>query len=265
MTFRRILGVMVLLIAIVGLASMVGGTISAHRAIDNIGSNLETNLTLALQNLDTAETTLRSAKTTVDQVQDRLDTVDSAAADASQTLSETEPLLDQLAQMAMPDMTQAATVIENTLAKLSTLHVDKEILGVPIRFDLSMDDIPEAPLETLVDQIGDSLAKIPANVLSSDGYIGVKDEDLAILRQTIRDDLEVIKGGIAEAEPLLDHYICAVAETSDAIRQTQADLSRDLRTAKLGVTTLIVWIGLMLFVPLLYLGWGWTTGQRGLR
>lgn len=77
-----------LLIGLLGLALSVPGTIHGHRLVDTIGDGLDRSLDLASQSLDTAEETLLLAKTTVEQVNDGLGTVEGAAINVSQTISQ---------------------------------------------------------------------------------------------------------------------------------------------------------------------------------
>jgi methyl-accepting chemotaxis protein len=277
MIFRRILGAVMLLVGILGFAlSMVAAT-NAYRLVDNIGGGLETSLVMASQNLDTAKETLFLAKMIIGQVNDGLDTVEEAAIDVSQTISETRPLLNQITQVAshdvpnsvealqvvMADMAQVAAVIDDTLTTLS----DLERMDIPIRLDLGIDYAPEVPLEESVNRAGESLEGIPADLRSIEAYVDVTDSNLETVGQdivAISNNLDTINDSIAEVEPLLDDYIRAVTELSNSVQQTRVSLSRNLDTAKLVVRILMIWIGLTQVVPL-YLGWELVTGQRSIR
>lgn len=279
--FRRILGVVMLLIGMLGLALSIAGTMYGHRFIDDIGGGLEASLVLTSQNLDTAKEALLLAKTTIGQVNDGLDTVEGAAIDMSQTISDTRPLLNQVAQvasrdlpdsieafqMAVPDMAQAAAIIDDTLTTLSNLRIDERILGVPIHFDLGIEYAPDVPFEESVNQIGDSLEGVPARLRALEGYVGTTDGNLETISRdfvAMSKDLDAITDSIADVEPLLDGYIRAMTEANDIIQQAQASLFRVLNTAKLAVTMLMIWIGVTQLVPL-YLGWELVTGRRNIQ
>jgi hypothetical protein len=276
--FRRILGVVMLLMGLLGLALSVVGAINSPRLIDNIGRGLETSLVLTSQNLDTAKETLLLAKTTMGQVNDGLDTVESAALNVSQTISETRPLLNEVSQVvshdlphsleafqaAVPDMAQAAGIIDDTLTTLSNLRIDQRILGFPLRFDLGIRYAPEVPFDESVNRIGESLEGVPARLRGLEEYMDVTDANLEIISQDLvvmSKDLDALNDGLADVEPLLDDYIRAATEAGGVIEQTRANLSTDLETAKLVVMGLMIWIGFTQIVPL-YLGWELITGRR---
>ncbi|HID87829.1 MAG TPA: hypothetical protein EYP55_10715 [Anaerolineae bacterium] len=276
--FRRLLGVAMLLIGLAGIALSITGAINSRRIIDDMGRSLETTLALTSENLDTAKEALVLAKTTVAQVNEGLDTVESAAINVSQTISETRPLLNQVAQVAsrdlpesiealqsaLPDMTQAAAIIDDTLTTLSNLRIDEKILGVPIHFDLGIEYAPEVPFEESVRRIGDSLKDIPPRLRDLEGYVGVTDVNLEAISEdfaALSKDLDALNDGIADVEPLLDEYIHAATEASDLIQQARATLSGELNTVKRVVLIVMVWIGLTQIVPL-YLGWRLVSGRR---
>jgi methyl-accepting chemotaxis protein len=278
MILKRILGVVILLIGLLGLALSAAGTVYGHRLIDSMGNGLDSSLDLASQSLDTAKETLLLAKTTLGQVNEGLDTVESSALDIAQTISQTRPLLGKIAQVAshdvpdgveafqatMSDMAQAAAVVDETLATLSNLRFEQTIFGFPIRFDLDINYAPEVPFEESVNRIVASLEGLPPRLRNLEAYIYVTDHNLEMISQdvlTVSGDLDAINRSIADVAPLLDEYVRLVTEVNGSIQQTRDTLPQQLGMAKLVVTIVMVWIGLMQVAPL-YLGWELVSGRR---
>jgi methyl-accepting chemotaxis protein len=281
MFFRRTLGLVMLLIGVLGLVLSIAGATYGYRLIDNFGDGLKSSLDLTSQSLDTVKETLFLAKTTLGQANDGLDMVAGAANDLSETISQTRPLLGEIAQVvshdvpdsveavqtAVPYMAQAAATIDDTLTFLSNLRIEQRILGYPIYFDLGIDYAPEVSLEESINRIGYSLEGIPPRLRGLAVYIDTTNGNLETISQDIMvmsRDLDTINSSIADIAPLLDDYVRIVTEISDSIRQTRASLSQQLYMVKLVVTMVVVWIGLTQIAPL-YLGWELVTGRRGIQ
>ncbi|MCI0581037.1 MAG: hypothetical protein L0332_20330 [Chloroflexi bacterium] len=272
---RRVLGIVMLLIGISGVALSVVGVIIGRQVVGDIGQGLETSLSLTSQSLDTVNDSLALTKTTVGQVKDGLETVEETAMNVSQTISDTRPLLDQVTQVAtndvpngleaveatIPQMAEVAGIIDRTLRTLSAFRVERTILGIDLGFDLGVDYDPEVPFDESVNQIGESLEGMPERLRGLEVYMDVTNNNLALIGDnidTIATDLHTINSSMAQIEPLLDDYIRLVTETNDLIRQTRSSMSEQLRLVKLGVTILFTWLGLTQIAPI-YLGWGLLT------
>ena len=115
MILRRILGALILLIALLGVALSAAGTVYSHRIIDGMGRNLDTSLDLASHSLYTARDTLLLAKTALGQVNDGLETIESTAMDISQTISQTRPLLSEMAQIVSHDVPDGVEAFQGRL------------------------------------------------------------------------------------------------------------------------------------------------------
>lgn len=275
---RRIFGLIMLLIGILGVVLSVIITNSVRQMMDNLGQGLDRTLVRATESLDTVSDTLSLTKTTVGQVQDSLDTVETTADNLGQTISETRPLLDQISQVAsedvpdgidqfqaaIPDMAEAASAIDTTLRTLNSFEIDTSILGIPIQYDLGINYEPQQPFDETVNQIGTSLEDIPPRLRTLRIYINVADENLDEVSQnlfTIGDNLDTISGSVAEFDPLLDDYAQMVTETSDSLRQARSNTARQVESIKRTLTLLFIWFGLTQIAPI-YLGLELAFGRR---
>jgi hypothetical protein len=275
---RRILGVVMLLIGVSGVILSVVGVIIGRRIIDTVGGGLDDTLQLTTQSLDTVEDTLLLAKSTMGEVNAGLGTVHTTAVDLGQTINATRPLLDQIAEVAsedvptsieavqtsLPAMIQVAAAIDDTLTTLNSFGVNQTILGVPIQFDLGVNYDPEVPFDESVSVIGASLDGLPARLRSLRIYINVADNNLETISGdifTISEDLSHINSRLTETGPLLDDYIRIVTEANDNARRARTTIQQQLSTAKLMVTVVMIWVGLIQIAPL-YLGWELLSGRR---
>ena len=275
---RRIVGIAMLFIGFSGLALAVFGVLLSRQAIENISSGIENALQLTSESLITVNETLLLTKSTLSQVEEALDTVGITALAVSSTLHDTEPLLEQITQVAardvpdslealqvgLPDVAEAAGAIDDTLALLSTFQFERSVFGIPLSFDLGVDYDPSTPLDATVLELGQGLEGVPDNLRALENDLSTANENLTTIGdnvETIAIDLERINQSLAEFSPLVDDYIGLVAATNDLINQTRTDLTKQLETAELIATILFIWIGVSQIVPL-YLGWELLVGNK---
>lgn len=268
---RRIIGIAMLFIGIAGIALAIFGVLLSRQAIENISSGLENALQLTSESLTTVNNTLLLTKNTLGQVEEALDTVGITALSVSSTLHDTEPLFEQVTQVAardvpesletlqsgLPNVAEAAGAIDDALKLLSTFQFERSVFGIPLSFDLGVDYEPDAPLDATVLQLNQGLEGVPDNLRALESDLAIANQNLTTIGdnvQTIAVDLERINQSLAEFSPLVDDYIGLVATTNDLVNETREDLAIQLETAEIVATILFVWIGLSQIVPL-YLAW----------
>ncbi len=275
---RRLVGLIIIIIGLSGIALSVIGMRTAPRTIDTIGDSLEANLVLVSESLDTVQETLLLAQSTISEVTGGLDTVESSAVHLGLTLDQTRPLLDQVSTIAsdevpqsldaiqatMPDLVQVAAAIDDTLTVLNSFRVDQQILGIPIKFDLGIDYDPAVPFDESVSQIGRSFETLPGQLRDLDEYVVVANDNLALISEdvlAISGDLDGVNGRIAELNPLLEDYLRIVVELNDSTRQTRQIILGELTTLKRITTIALAWVALSQLAPL-YLGLELLRGRR---
>ncbi len=276
--FRKLIGFLLLLIGVVGVALSIAGIYFSNQIVSAMGGGLDSTLKLTADSLSTVEDTLTLAQTTVGDVNAGLDTVGITADDLAKTLADTRPLLDQVSQVAtedvpnnieamqatIPNMAEVAGVIDDTLITLNAFKIEESILGVDFNYNLGVDYQPTIPFDETVTAMGSSLDGMPDQLRSLQPNIATASDNLATVSDDIyavSDDLAVINGRIAEVEPLLGDYIGIVGDINGAIINTREQVNTQLKTVSLALKIGLVWLGLMQFA-ILYLGWDLIIGER---
>jgi hypothetical protein len=279
MWFKRILGIVLLLVGLSGLVLAVTGMVYSNRAVGAVAQALMTNLELTSRTLGAAEQTLLLAQGSVEQLSIGLATVQDAATQVSQTISETEPLLGAIGhlvggdvpdsleavQAGLPAMAETAAIVEQTLVTLSDLRLEQRVLGIPLRFDLGIRYAPETTMVASIEQMSEVLTDIPERLRDLEPYLETAGRGLSTIGQdvgTMSTDLGKLTRTLAGMEPLLDEYLQTVTEAKSLIEATQRMLVSQLNNIKLVVTVGLVWLALAQLVPL-YLGWALLTTRRG--
>jgi methyl-accepting chemotaxis protein len=276
--FRKLIGALLLLIGVVGVALSIAGIYFSNQIVSAMGSGLDSTLQLTADSLVTVEDTLALAQTTVGDVNAGLDTVGVTADDLAKTLADTRPLLDQVSQVAteevpdnieamqatIPNMAEVAGVIDDTLVTLNAFKIEESILGIDINYDLGVNYQPAVPFDETVLAMGSSLDSMPNQLRGLQSNIETASDNLATVSDDIyavSDDLAVINGRIAEVEPLLGDYIDIVGEINGAVTTTREQVNDQLKTVSLALRIGLIWLGLMQFA-ILYLGWDLIIGER---
>ena len=276
--FRRILGLLMLLIGIGGIGIAIVGAQMGHQLVDRVGTNFEQTLTLTSDSLDTVSETLVLAKSSIADINTVVTTTGTTANNLATTVEDTRPLLEQIStvatdqvpdsletvQDAFPSLEQVAGVIDRTLVTLNSFRIDEEIFGFNIQYDLGIDYEPEIPFDQSVQALGQGLEGIPESLRAMEAYITVTNDNLETVSQDIRtlaDDLQTVNGRINEFDPILDEYLVLVTDINDSTRQMRAQIEDESARLKNGITLAMVWLALTQIAPL-YLGWELLTGRR---
>lgn len=280
MIIRRIVGFMMLLVGLLGITLSVIGNREGHRVLDEMGTAVFQVLLLTSQSLDTVQKTLLLTKETVAIASQSLTTVENAAEGLGTAIVDTRPLFTELAQIAsqdlpnsleaiqetLPNVAQAAKVVDDALVTLNRFRFEETIpiLNYTISWNLGVNYNPTVPFDTAVRQIGESLQPLPPRLRVLEAQILLTNDNLQALSgdvYLIADDLTAVNAQINALNPLLDEYITTVTEINDASRQTRASLNAQLESLKSGLTWIMIWLALFQVVPF-YLGYTLMVGQK---
>lgn len=276
--FRRILGLIILLIGVAGVVIAVGGLRMSQQLLDSVGTQVDSGLQLTSESLDNVNATLLLAKNTVADVNVSMNTIQTTTLDLAQTLEETRPLIEQstlvateqvpesieAVQEALPALTDVAGTIDSTLATLSRFRIDREILGFQFNYDLGINYDPEVPFDDAVVGIGDSLQGLPESLRALAVYLEVANDNLQTISDDIyllSEDLERLNANITELDPILDEYIRLVTELNDTLRAMRQQISEQIEIARNVATIAFIWLGLTQLMPL-YFGYELLSGKR---
>lgn len=278
---RKALGWLMLAIGVSGIILSIIGIISGRQLIDAIGASMRGNLTTTVDSLDTVRETLVLTRSTVAQLETGLETAEESASNVSTAITESRPLLSESSrivtddvpesietfQESLPALIEVSAAMDNTLRRLSAFQIDRSILGIPLNFDLGVDYDPEVPFDQSVRELGESLEGMPEQLRSLEQYIETTDENLLTMSEDLARlsaDLEDINSTMDEVEPLINEYIAIVTEIGDNARQSRLLLDRQLAQARLVLTVIMIWFGLLQVAPI-YLGWELISGRREAR
>ena len=278
---RRLLGLIIILISLTGVAVSIGGILRGQELIDSVASVVGDGLSLTSQTLDTVEDTLLLTKSTVKTVNNSVEAVDTTAEDVAFVLNQTQPLLNQLGaissedlpqsletiQETMPTLADVAGTVDSTLTTLSNIEFEETIpiINYTVSWSLGVEYDPEIPLEESVVRIGDSLEGLPAQLRGLRVYVNMTSDGMQTISGDLRlisSELKSVSAQLDEVDPLLDEYLATAVQLNDTTRQTRTGINSQLESIKLGITIVMIWLALAQLAPL-YLGFELLLGRRG--
>ncbi len=275
---RRLLGIVMLVIGLAGVVLSIAGANAGRRLIADMGVTLDSNLQLTVQSLETINNTLVLTRGTIRQLGESLETMEATANNVGASLSDTQPMLRQIAvitsndvaagletfESSLPDLIEVADTIDETLTALSRFRIDRTILGIPLRYDLGINYDPEVPFSQSVEEIGASIDGLPEQLRELEGYFEVADDNLGAISANmteIASDLAAVNDSVDDLGPLLDEFMVTTTEFGDSTRQMRATYRQQLQTFQTIWTVVMVWLALTQVAPL-YLGYELVTGRR---
>jgi phage-related protein len=276
--FRRILGVLMMIIGIIGLVIAVAFAYYGRIAVDSVAIGLNSTIAVLQSTVGTTVDSLVSVKSTITEAQATVDTVSDTVGNLSTTLFDTQPLLEQVTsiatetvpnsleavQGAIPNLAGIAGTIDSTLQRLDSLKVERAVLGVPISFDLGINYAPREPFDSAVLQIGDSFIGLPDQLRTLDASLGTAVDNISTIGANVRDlsgNLTDVSATLSDFPGLLDQYIDVLNQTEASLVNTKEQFEANLNLIKWVITGLGVWFALYQIVPL-YVGWRMITDDE---
>jgi prefoldin subunit 5 len=274
---KRLVGLVIVLIGLAGIALSLGGIIWVQRMSDRPPALVESRLILLEDSLttisDTAETTAQGLST----VSDSLLNLQGITLRWTDVVSNTYPSLDaadglitedvpdriRAIQDSLPALQQTAGVVDQTLIRLTQLQSLLANLGLVSTPSIFYN--PDKLLSAAVGEFGTSLQGLPERLESVDPNLELVRQQLVVVEDTIlavnatnkavSDDLERLVENVKRFEELM-------GELEEVPGDLRSDLTRLTRAAKPVVTLVLAWLGFSQLVPL-YVGLQAFLGRTG--
>jgi len=280
--FRRLLGLIILLATLVVLAVLIATAYYFGPVMNQVGTSVDNGLALSVETLETVMAMLTQTEAVLVSVNDTMDTAAQTTLNLSTTIADTIPLLEQVAvvvsdqlpanveaiQASVPNIAAVATVVDNTLTRLSAFEINQTIPipfnPIQIQYDLGIEYNPEEPFGDSIEQLGTSLEGLPEELRSLRGELEVSAANLEILSadlDTASGDIEAINAELANFIPLLEQYVLLLDRVITGVKQTRADVANNLEMIKLVGTVLPIALALTQLAPLV-VGWDLLTARN---
>ena len=277
---KRIIGLIMVLTGVLGIALAIAGIYFGRQAIDQIGVGVKGGLGLVLDSFTAVQDSFALAETAVNEVSNSLTTVEFAVRDLSTTIAGTSPLVEQVSAVSSDAMPASVEAIQNslyptaelaeqvdaTLRQLSEFELQQTFLGFDLNFDLGINYEPGDSLSERLIEVAESLDGVAEELRALEPLFAENSANLEMIAEStelIAFDLAVINQVvIADINPILDQYVQVITQVETAVAQIQTNLDSYLQSGKLVLTVLMIWLGVLHLAPF-YIGWELLTGQWG--
>lgn len=278
--FRRIVGLVFVLVGLTGILLCYLGATAGRDLVDDIGRGADGFVETANVSLNTVEEGLEQSRQAISSISETISAVRTTAVNLASTAEDTQPMLDELAllvgrdipntisdvQGAIPNIAQTAKVVDDTLRLLSRLQVRETVplINYEINFGLGVEYDPEVPFDQAIQEvalglspIADASDNLEDELQTSKANMAMFSGDLAGLAA----DLDLLNEYVSEFRPLLDEYGTLVDDMRAGLAASSRRLDVQLSAAKQTITIAAVWIALSQLLPL-YVGIELLMGKR---
>ncbi|MGD2104895.1 MAG: hypothetical protein PVJ55_07275 [Anaerolineae bacterium] len=244
---RRIVGALLMLLGVLGVALSALGIVYVWRAADDVSAAADDTLLLMSDTLKDLDRSLDVASTTLDGAVVAVDGLYTTTLDVGQTLSSTGRTVDEMAGLAeddLPESLEASLVALDALEETSAV-IDQLLRGLRQLGVGSYD--PAIPLDQAVAEAVAGLQPVPGSLRAmGEGLY----ETSASLEQVqggialMADHMVGIRRNLVDADAALSSHRATLRRLDTRIRAIRQDVDRPIKAVAGGATMLLSWIGI---------------------
>jgi methyl-accepting chemotaxis protein len=266
--YQRVTGMVLMAAGAIGILLVILGFTFMIRVVPRFETSALESLELVERTLITTEEGLVLAEDSVTQVTETVESLESTVTSMGQTIHDTVPLVDNVADMLGEQLPETIIATQDTLASVakSAALVDNVLSIVTAIPFIGTDRYqPEVPLHvglesvaTSLDEIPASLSEAQADLTSSSGHLVAMQDDFT----TMAENLGQITASLESTQSILAEYGVVVSELQTQVSSVRQDLPLWLRWFRLGTSFVLIWWGSAQFGPLIQ---GWELIERSRR
>ncbi len=262
-----------LLLSIVWAGMSLAAAFYGYQNVQNFQTHLQESLIFADASLTTIATIVDETDDVLIAIQNSLDTAHQTTVDTSLTLTDTRPLVDQVAQVitqdipvaldgvqaSMPSVIETAAAVDETLIFLSAFQFSiPNPFGNAWTIGLGIDYAPEVPLDTALEALSSNLEGIPDELYSLEDDF----DNTSLNLLTLRDDLS----GLADDIYQINQQLAELNPAVEALANHIQNLQQNLDAVQDGITGRVqtIWLWYLGILGLIFLS-QFSAGYQALR
>jgi ABC-type transporter Mla subunit MlaD len=248
---RRIIGVLLILAAILGLIVSIGAMYIIWNVQDNITTSLQNTIDLLGQTLETTAQGLVVTQAALQNSVDMIGSLQSTVETTAEAIGTTDPLLEEISgllaeklpntiratQTSLETAQQSAATIDTVLRAMSGIP----LIGPSIGYD------PQVPLSDALGDVAQQLENIPDTFLAMEEKLATTQSSM----QTFQADLTVmadsvgqIQASVAQYDQVIGGYQASLERVLAQLETLSANLPNIVRTLTIGLTAFLVWMAI---------------------
>ncbi len=259
--FKRILGLILVIIAIISLLISVGGIVALWSVSPAITTALQDTATLIVQTLTTTQKALMVADTALQNASNTLTVLSGSIDSLASSIGSTQNALDSVTLLVRQDLPKAIDAARTALtsAQDTARVVDNFLSGLSRIQFLNINYNPDVPLSTSIGRIGDSLNGLPSQLTKLGGDLDSINMNLPAVITTIRGlgaTLHDVDATLSEARTVLKEYAAQLTRAQTAVQPIGDSIPAYVTFFALALTFVAVWIAAIQIIVLV-IGWRW--------
>jgi hypothetical protein len=265
---RRIIGVLLILAAILGLVFSVGAMYVMWSAQGRVTTGLQTTIDLLSQTLETTANGLVVTQQALQSSVDLIGNLQSTVETSAKAINSTSPMLDDISvlmkeklpntvratQASLETAQQSAATIDTVLRALSGIP----LIGPSIGYD------PKVPLADALGQVAQNLETIPDTFISMTESLNNTQDNLQVFESdltTMAASVGQIQSSVAQYDKVIGGYQASLEQLIARLDLISKNLPNIVRMASIGLTAFLLWMAIAQ-LGLITQGWELITESR---
>lgn len=268
----KLMGSLKAFLGVVWIGLLVFFLVYGRRGLGWAEKQMDDVLEITSQNLTDINALLFEIVDVMDMIDQSLGTIEEATTDASISLSETRPILDDTSKVlvqeipdaldevqgAMPGVIEAAAVIDDAMTILSRFHyeIPKPFSEDSWVISLGVNYNPVVPLDQALQNLSDKLEGIPDELRGIEDDLNNAKVNLAIISGdllNVASDLESIQGQVDDINPQIETISGNLTEAQTAMERTQTRFPRTIAVIEKWFIGIMI-LGMVSQIPSIYFG-----------
>lgn len=278
---RRLLGILVMIAGLLGLALSLAGVVSVWVFKPTIAGQMDGVIGTLNSSLSTSQTVMEITGEALGATVDSVDALSDMLSTTAATLEDTQPVFDEINVMmgeTMPATLEAATdslktaqqaadVLDSAIKSLDTFRFvlsAAPLIGALVEQPQQPYD-PEVPLADSLGELATNLESLPTSFTAISTNLDKADDNLVEIQDnltTMSTSVAVISTSLAEYEAMITQSQGSMENLSRMLTGIQSNLAKILSIAAVVLSLFFVWL-LAAQVVILSQGWELYQGTAG--
>lgn len=243
-------GILLIVASIAGMAISIFGIVGLWRIESDIKTNVSETLSLLDTTLQTTSEGLAIASRSLEQADKALASVSDAVQAAGNSVEETLPLLDTLAEVTTRELPQTISKSQQAIqsAQASAKIIDSTLSTLAAIPFIGLREYDSTrPLSGSLAELSRSLDPISASLASIKEPLTTSKDHLAAIGQSTRemtDDIANLQTSLSQARQVAAQYENTVKTLHQKVKTSQTDLPAALDQLAWFITIALAWLGL---------------------
>ncbi|MCC7130158.1 MAG: hypothetical protein B6D39_00710 [Anaerolineae bacterium UTCFX2] len=264
---RKLIGVLLLLAAILGLIFSIGAIAFVWRMEQPVAENVQSTIDLLSQTMEITADGLEITQIAIKSSVDTISALQSTVQTTASTIKSSGPMVEEISALMQTDLPNTIQATETSLrAAAQSARMIDGLLGTLSSIPLvgsSLNYNPELPLSAALSDVADNLSSLPQSFANMQESLTETTSNL----ETFQADLSVMAESIGEIENSVAQYEQVIAGYQYSITQVVAGLN-NLKTNIPNIVHFLILVTTVFFVwmaiaqlGLLTQGWELLTEQ----